>query len=148
MNIRVGFAVAAVILGLGASSVAMEHGRDHDRDHDRAQLHRATWQHNDHDRKGWEKGKKTGWKDGALPPGQEKKEGREWRNEHRHEAREHHHEMSRAQREAWERRQHSHQTVIHKQPKPPVNAEKRNGLKTVIDTAKANKERQRETQRH
>src|SRR5512146_2481944 len=142
MNLKAGLAVAAVILGLGASSVAMEHGRGRD------EFHRASWQHDDHDRKGYEKGKKTGWNDGALPPGQSKKESKQWRKEHKHEAREHHHEMTRAQREAWEHRHRSHETVIHRQPKPPVNAEKRNGLKTVVDTAKANKERQREAQRH
>jgi hypothetical protein len=144
MNFKTGLAVAAVIVGLGASSVAMERGRD--RDH--GQFHRATWQHDDHDRKGYEKGKKTGWDNGSLPPGQAKKEAKEARREHKHEAREHHHEMTRAQREAWEHRHRSHEAVVHKQTKPPVNAEKRNGLKTVVDATKANKEHRREAERH
>ncbi|HEU5403354.1 MAG TPA: hypothetical protein VFU86_18505 [Terriglobales bacterium] len=146
MKVKTGLAVVAVIFGLGASSVAMSHG--HERDHDRAQFHRAAWQHGDHDRKGYEKGKKTGWNDGALPPGQAKKESKEWRKEHKHEAREHHREMTRAQREAWEHRHHSHETVVHRQAKPPVNVEKKNGLKTVVEAAKANKERQKEAQHH
>lgn len=143
MNFKAGLVIGIAILGLGASSVAMEHGRE--RDHDRAQFHRATWQHGDHDRKGWEKGKKTGWKDGALPPGQEKKESKMWRNERRHEAREHRHEMTRDQREAWEHRHHRHQTVIHRQPRPPVNVEKRGGgMQGLVEAAKAKKEHQQE----
>ena len=140
MNFKSGLAIAAVMLGLGTSSVAMEHGHDRDRDHDRTQFHRAAWHHDDHDRKGWEKGKKTGWKDGALPPGQAKKDSKRWHKEHEREARERHHEMTRAQREAWERRHRSHETVVYK-PKPTVNHDRKNGLKTVVDTAKANKER-------
>ena len=142
MNFKTGLAVAAVIIGLGASSVAMERG------HGRDEFHRAAWHHDDHDRKGYEKGKKTGWNDGSVPPGQAKKESKEWRKEHKSEGREHHHEMTRAQREAWEHRHRSHEVVVHKQPKPPVNAEKRNGLKTVVDAAKANKERRQEAQHH
>ncbi len=150
MNFKTGLAIAAVMFGLGASSVAMEHGRDRDRDRDRdrSQFHRTTWQHDDHDRKGWEKGKKTGWHDGALPPGQSRKESREWRNEHKREGREHRHEMTRAQREAWEHRHRSHETIVHKQPKPPANAQKKNGLKTIVDAAKANKEHRQEAQHH
>lgn len=144
MNFKTGLTVAAVIFGLGASSVAMDHGRDHDR----AQLHRAAWHHDDHDRKGFEKGKKTGWNNGTLPPGQAKKESKEWRKEHKHEAREHHHEMTKAQREAWEHRHRSHEVVVHKQPKPPVNAEKKGGLNTMVQAAKANKEHRQEVQHH
>ena len=73
MNFKTGLAIAAVIFGLGSSSIAMEHGRGGDRDHDRGQFHRASWQHDDHDRKGYEKGKKTGWNNGSVPPGQAKK---------------------------------------------------------------------------
>lgn len=150
MNIRTSLVVTLITLGLGASSMAMSHSRDHEK----GQLQRAAWHHDDHgrrddhDRKGYEKGKKTGWHDGSLPPGQAKKESKVWQKEHKHEAREHHHEMTREQREAWERRHQRHETVIHRQPKPPVNTEKRNGLKTVVNTAKANKERQREAQHH
>jgi hypothetical protein len=147
MNPKSGLAVLAVIIGLGASSVAMEHGRD--RDHDRAQFHRTAWHQDNHDPKGWDKGKKTGWKDGSLPPGQAKKESsKEWRKEHEREAHEHHHHMTKAQREAWERRHHSHEAVVHKNPKPPVSVEKKNGLKTVVNAAKANKARQQEAERH
>jgi|SRR5512146_2909291 hypothetical protein len=146
MNLKTGLAVAAVIIGLGANSVAMEHGRD--RDQDRGHFHRAAWHHDDHDRKGYEKGKKTGWHDGALPPGQAKKESKEWRKEHKREAREHHHEMTKAQREAWEHRHHSHQAVVHKQPKPPVNAERKGGMNGMVQAAKANKEHRQEVEHH
>jgi len=144
MNFKTGLAVTALIFGLGSSSVAMDHGRDHDR----AQLHRAAWHHDDHDRKGFEKGKKTGWNNGTLPPGQAKKESKEWRKEHKREAREHHHEMTKAQREAWEHRHRSHEVVVHKQPKPPVNAEKKGGLNAMVQAAKANKEHRQEVQHH
>ena len=148
MNVKTGLAVAAVIVGLGASSVAMEHGRDRDHDRDHGQFHRASWQHDDHDRKGYEKGKKTGWDNGALPPGQSKKESKEWTREHKREGREHHHEMTRAQREAWEHRHHSHEAVVHKQPKPPYNAQKKGALAKDIEAVKANKEHRKEVERH
>lgn len=114
MNVRTSLVVTLIALGLSASSVAMNHGRDHDQ----GQIHRAAWHHDDHDRKGYEKGRKNGWHDGSLPPGQAKKESKMWRKEHKHEAREHRHEMTREQREAWERRHQSHDTVIHRQAKP------------------------------
>ncbi len=144
MNFKTGLALVAVTFGLAVSSVAMEHGREGD--HHRTEFHRAAWHHDDH--KGWEKGKKTGWHDGSLPPGQAKKESKEWRKEHEHEAREHHHEMTRAQREAWEHRHHSHETILHKQPKPPVNAEKKGGMQGMVEAAKAKKEHQQEVQHH
>ncbi len=146
MNLKTGLAVAAVIFGLGASSVAMDHGRDRDRN--RAEFHRAAWHRDDHDRKGYEKGKKTGWNGGAVSPGQAKKESKEWRKEHKREAREHHHEMTRAQREAWEHRHRSHEAVVHKQTRPPVNMEKKGGMQGMVEAAKAKKEHQQEVQHH
>ncbi len=150
MDFKSGLAVAGLIIGWGVSSFAMDHGRDRDRDNDhgRAQFHRTAWHRDDHDRMGYEKGKKTGWNDAALPPGQAKKESKMWQKEHKREAREHHHEMTKVQREAWENRHHSHVATVHKQPRPPVNVEKKNGFKTVVDAAKANKERRQEVQHH
>ena len=51
MNFTKSLAIAAIVMGLGATSLAKVHD----------------------DHKGYEKGKKTGWHDGTLPPGQAKK---------------------------------------------------------------------------
>jgi hypothetical protein len=42
-------------------------------EHRRRDRHGFRDQDRDHDRRGWEKGQKRGWKGGSLPPGQEKK---------------------------------------------------------------------------
>ncbi len=91
----------ATCMLLGGSAFAKDHDRDHDkrrdhrverrdirwdRDHDRDRRDR------DHDRRpaGWSKGKKTGWGDCDLPPGQAKKHGcydrDEYRRRHEHRA--------------------------------------------------------------
>jgi hypothetical protein len=145
MNFRTGLAITAIIVGLGASSVAMDHGRDQNRDH--GQFHRAAWhQDKDHDRKGWEKGKKTGWNDGALPPGQAKKDSKMWQREHKRDARAHHNEMKERQREARAYRHHSHPAIAHKQAKPPVNTEKKAGLAGVLEAKRANQQHRQEVQ--
>lgn len=83
-------AIAALVLGLSASTFAMarDHGRGHDRDGDRDGRYRHVAYRGDHDRyrkeyrnrddrrpPGWSKGKKTGWGNCNLPPGQAKKQG-------------------------------------------------------------------------
>jgi len=125
MKIKTGFAIAAVVMGLGATSVAMDHGRGRDRDDDRrGNLRMASW-HNGHDKddqKGYEKGKKTGWQNGSLPPGQAKKESKKSMKEHKHEADWHRDEAREREREAREHRHRSHDVIVHKQPRPTTNA--------------------------
>lgn len=89
----------ALIFGAAIPAVAKEHGRErdhhsarewHERSEHRDPYHRARW--NDHDRDdrrpGWDKGHKTGWRGGSLPPGQAKKhrdyERERWARTHRH----------------------------------------------------------------
>jgi hypothetical protein len=86
----------AVMLSAAAPAMAKDHGRDHHparqwnerRDH-RDPYRRTHW--GDHERNshpGWDKGRKTGWRGGSLPPGQAKKhrdhERERWAREHRH----------------------------------------------------------------
>jgi hypothetical protein len=143
MNFKTGLAVAAVVIGLGASSVAMERGRASD--DERGRFRRSAW-HDEHDRKGYDEGKKKGWKGGSLPPGQERKESKQWRHEHEREAHEHHRETSRRQREAWEHRHHGHEATLHKQPKFPVNAQKKTEHERMEAAKQANKEHRAEVQ--
>jgi hypothetical protein len=85
-----GATVVACML-MGSAAFAKDHDRDEhkgkgpqhrnvrwDRDHDR-----------DHDRRppGWDKGKKKGWGDCDVPPGQAKKHGCYDRDRHHHHAR-------------------------------------------------------------
>jgi len=102
MNFTKSLAIAAIVMGLGATSLAKVHD----------------------DHKGYEKGKKTGWHDGTLPPGQAKKESKEWRKEHKHEADWHKKEAREREREAREHRHHSHEVLVHKQTKPPVDKQR------------------------
>jgi hypothetical protein len=125
MNFQKSLAIAAVVMGLGATSVAMDHGRMRDRDDSRSGDYRvASWHEgrdhdrDDHDRKGYEKGKKTGWQNGTLPPGQAKKESKEYQREHKRESRGHRDEAREREREARENRHRSHEATVHKQEKP------------------------------
>lgn len=132
MKKRLGLAVGLLVMGLSASSFAMDHGRDHDRDDHRGYYRTTNWHgdhdRDDHDRKGWSKGKKRGWRNSNLPPGQAKKQHRE----HEAEWREHRERERERQREAWEHRHRSHPTVVHTQPRP-TQAQKQ----TVWDKMKA-----------
>lgn len=124
MNIRTGIAISAVVMGLGATSLALEHGRGHGRGDDRRGNLPIASGHDDHDRddhKGYEKGKKKGWSDGSLPPGQAKKESKQYRMEHKHEADWQRDEAREREREAREHRHRSHETIAHRQPKPTTN---------------------------
>ncbi len=101
MNFKKGLVIAAVVMGLGASSMAM--ARD--------------------DHKGVDKGKKTGWQGGSVPPGQAKKESKEWRKEHKREGEWHRKDAREREREAREHRHRSHEALKHQQTKPPVDKE-------------------------
>ncbi len=144
MNFKTGLAVAAVVIGLGATSMAMDHGRDRD---DRGQFRRAAW-HDDHDRdkKGWEEGKKKGWHGEGVPPGQARKESKEWRHEHERESLEHRREMERRRHEAREHRHASHEVVAHKQTKPPTNTHRSAMYERLRESQEAKKEHKQEAQ--
>jgi hypothetical protein len=116
----------------------MNHGRDRNRDH--GLFHRAVW-HQDKDL-----GKKTGWNDGALPPGKAKSESKMWQKEHKREAKTHQKEMKERQREARAYRHYSHPAITHRQPKPPVNAQKKAGLAGVLEAKRANQQHRQEVQ--
>src|SRR3954463_12310280 len=81
--------------------------RDHDRDHDR-----------DSDDKrpaGWDKGKKTGWGDCDVPPGQAKKQGCHPERKHHvaHHDRDRDHDRDTARNHDRDRDRHSPSTVSH-----------------------------------
>jgi hypothetical protein len=148
MNIRTGLATAALVIGLGASSFAMDHGRPSDGNSRNGNLRLASWRSDgdDHDRKGSEKGKKEGWQNGTLPPGQAKKESKEYRKAHKHEADWHRNEAKEREREARLNRHHSHEAIAHKQPKPLTNmsqAQKDSTFRERVAAAKRAKEEQK-----
>ncbi len=73
------------------SQAAQNHDRDDDRDDDRGNWERrGGWEYRTYDKDrtppGWSKGKKTGWGNCDLPPGQAKKYGC---NKYRYEGRDH-----------------------------------------------------------
>ncbi|HEX6881023.1 MAG TPA: hypothetical protein VF135_11710 [Terriglobales bacterium] len=139
MRSSTGLAVAALVICLGSSSLAMPYGRSHDRNGSYNNAY-----DNDH-------GKKKGWNDGSLPRGKAKKESRMWQKEHRHEAEAHRKEMRERQREARAYRHKSHVAVVHRQPKPNTEA-RSNPLKAYHNQVEANKrikaEQKREAQQN
>ncbi len=139
MSSRTGLAVAALVVCLTGSSLAMPYGRSHDRN---GSYNNAGF--DDH-------GKKKGWNDGSLPPGKAKKESREFQKQHKHEAEAHRKEMRERQREARAYRHKSHDAVVHKQTKPNTEA-RSNPLKAYHNQVEANKrikaEQKREAQQN
>ena len=73
----------ALALSMSATAMAKDHherSERHDRREARHDTHQRAYHHaryNDHDRddqrKGWDKGKKTGWHGNSVPPGQAKR---------------------------------------------------------------------------
>jgi hypothetical protein len=119
-----GATVIACML-MGTAAFAKDHDRDdhkgqgpqhrnvrwdrhHDRDHDR-----------DHRPAGWDKGKKKGWGDCDLPPGQAKKHGCYDRD------RRHHHPRRVVRRTP---------TTVHRSPRPVVGVWQRNKQTTTTTT--------------
>ena len=110
-----GATVIACMLMVGAA-FAKDHDRDDhkgkghervegrwDRDRDRGVQHRDVRWDRDHDRDhrppGWDKGKKKGWGDCDVPPGQAKKHGCYDRDRHHHARRVTHHRPTTTQRQ-------------------------------------------------
>jgi hypothetical protein len=77
----------ALMLTAAVPAIAREHGRDRDH-HTSRDWHERTAHRDPYGRPGWDKGHKTGWRGGSLPPGQAKKhhdyERERWAREHRH----------------------------------------------------------------
>jgi hypothetical protein len=150
MNIKAGLSIAAVVISLGATSMAMEHGRYRDRDDNgRGNLRLASWHsdRDDHDKKGYEKGKKNGWENGSLPPGKARKESKEWQKQHKHEADWHRKEAREREHEARENRHRSHDVVVHRQPQRPTNVTREATLRERAAAVKrANEEKKRQAQ--
>ncbi len=138
MKMKSSLVLAAVVVGLGATSMAMAHQRDETR----AQLRDATWHFDQADQNGGKKG----LSDGALPPKQAKRDSKAWQKEHKREAKANQKQAKMRQKEARANRHASHEAVEHKQPKSPQNLDK-TLMKQRMDAAKsANKVHKKEVQ--
>lgn len=137
MKIRSSLVLATVLIGLGATSIAMAHQRDESR----AQLREASWHFDQAD-----KGDKKGFNDGALPQKQAKRESKAWQKEHKREAKANQKETKMRQKEARANRRPSHETLVHKQPKSPQNLDKTLAKQRVDAAKSANKQHKKEVQ--